>query len=337
MRFALLAVSAIVLAGCGYPGEPRPPALMRPTKVADLAVVERGAKIEVTFTLPDQTTEGLPISGGADAEVRIGISPVPWNQAEWEANSERLPVAESIKPAKTKPKPDPKATTDKTVLRRTVQADAAKYAGRPVVVGVRVRGPKGRDDGWSILAPLEVVPPLPRPANVRATDAANAVHLQWTANAPGFRIFRKLPDEKEWIQIGESTQPSYDDTTFTYGKKWDYYVRSVSKMGDNRAESDESPTITFDPKDHFPPAVPAGLIVIPGTRTIELVWDRVTDADLAGYRVYRDGQKIADNVVAPAYSDRDATAGKKYHYEVSSFDESGNESVKSTAVEATME
>ena len=260
MRVALLAVAAVILAGCGYPGEPRPPALMRPTKVADLAVIERGAKIEVTFTLPDQTTEGLPISGDADAEVRIGIAPVPWNQAEWEANSERLPVVESIKPTKDKRKPDPKATTDKTLLRRTVNADAAKYAGKPVVVGVRVRGPKGRDDGWSILAPLEVVAPLPTPADLRATNAANAVNLQWTAKAPQFRIFRKLPDEKEWTQIGESTQPSYDDTTFTYGKKWDYYVLSVSKLGDNNwAESSESQTFTFEPHDRFPPAVPAGL------------------------------------------------------------------------------
>jgi hypothetical protein len=310
---------------------------MRPTKVADLTVVERGAKIEVTFTLPDQTTEGLPIPGDADAEVRIGVSPVPWNQGEWESNSERLPVAESIKPPKAKTKPDPKATTDKTLLRRTVNADAAKYAGKPVVIGVRVHGPKGHDDGWSILSPLEVVTPLPTPANLRATDAANAVHLQWTANAPQFRIFRKLPEEKEWVQIGESTQASYDDTTFTYGKKWDYYVLSVRKAGDNWAESEESQTFTFEPHDRFPPAVPVGLIVIPGTRTIELVWDRVADADLAGYRVYRDGQKIADNVVAPAYSDHDAMAGKKYRYEVTSFDETGNESAKSTAIEAAME
>ena len=322
MRVALLVVLVMFLAGCGYPGEPKPPALMRPAKVLDLAAVERGAKIVATFTMPEETTEGLPIEGLADVELRMGVMPPVWNQGEWESNSERIPVP----PVVVAPK--------KIVI---AEIDASKYAGKSVVIEVRVHGPRGRDDGWSNMVRLEVVPALPVPRNLQAVDAPNAVHLQWIASAPEFRIFRRLSTETAWTPIGNSTQAQYDDLSFAYGRIWQYYVQAVRKVGDNWAESDVSPVIAFEPKDRFPPAVPAGLGAISGTKTIELFWDRDTDADLAGYRVYRNGVKVADALVTPTYSDKDVVVGAKYSYQVSAVDQVGNESLKSTPVEALME
>jgi fibronectin type 3 domain-containing protein len=140
-----------------------------------------------------------------------------------------------------------------------------------------------------------------------------------------------------WAQIGESTVPTFDDTTFEYGKKWQYYVQAVRKVGDNFMESDASATFTFAPTDRFPPAVPTGLVVIPGTKTIELSWDRVTDSDLAGYRVYRNGVRIADALVNSGFSDKDVVTGMKYSYEVSAVNSAGYESRKCEAMEAAME
>jgi hypothetical protein len=373
----VMAASAVFLAGCGYAGEPKPPSLRRPAKVTDLAAVERGAKIVVTFTLPQETTEGLPITGAPDVEMRIGVVPVPWNQEAWQASSDRIPVpAWQAAPAasgggsrkatkgvaKTAPgigaagasgasgarvsqasrKKAAKATASAAVVltkaffSRTIQIDAAKYTGKPAVIGVRVLGPTGRDDGWSTVS-LEVFPVLPVPRNVLAADAPGAVHLQWSADAPAFRIFRKQPTETDWVRVGDSTQTSFDDKSFDYGKAWQYYVQSVRQVGENWLESDPSDAITFTPADRFAPAVPAGLEAISGTRTIELVWDPVTDADLAGYRVYRNGVKIADAVLMPSFSDKDVVAGAKYSYQVSAVDLAGNESGKCAAFEITME
>jgi fibronectin type 3 domain-containing protein len=75
--------------------------------------------------------------------------------------------------------------------------------------------------------------------------------------------------------------------------------------------------------------------VIASTNANELSWERSTEADLKHYRVFRDGQLLADAVEVPAYTDRTAESGKKYSYAVSAVDTYGNESPKSQPVEIT--
>lgn len=355
----MMVVATALLTGCGYAGEPKPPELKRPERVKNLDVTERGEKIVVTFTLPDETTEGLRIAEPPDVELRIGVTPATWNQAEWEKNSDRIAV-----PAGPWPSPPPKAprrsrsgkttttakairqakqttaaakAADQAMLVRTVDIDPAKYANKTVVIGVRVHGPSGRDDGWSRLISLEAKPVLPAPRDLKAANARDAVHLQWTANAPAFRIYRKLPADTDWAQIGDSTQPSFDDKAIEYGKVVQYRVESVRKTGEIWQESDPSDAISWTPKDEFPPAVPTGLAAISGTRTIELSWDLVADSDVAGYRVYRNGVRVADGLRAASFSDKDVVMGMKYSYQVSAVDRAGNESGKSVAADATME
>jgi hypothetical protein len=357
---ALLLGSAVaLLTGCGYAGEPKPPAFKRPERVKNLDVTERGDKILVTFTLPDETTEGLRIERAPDVELRIGVAPATWNLAEWEKNSDRIavpagpwptPPAKVRRPSRrAKPTVTAKSAkkakqtasearaAEQAELARTVRIDPAKYANKTVVIGVRVYGPTGNDDGWSRLISLEVKPALAAPRDLKAANARDAVRLQWTSNAPEFRIFRKSPADTDWAQIGESTQPSFDDKAAEYGKVFQYRVEAVRKTGEIWQESDYSDAISWTPRDEFPPAVPGGLIAIAGTRTIELRWDLVADSDVAGYRVYRNAVKVADGLQVPVYSDAGVVAGMKYEYQVSAVDLAGNESVKSGVVEVVME
>ena len=321
MRPVILFVAALALLGCGYPGPPLPPALNRPVTVRDLSVVEHGSKILIAFTVPKLTTEGLPIPGTPDIELRIGPLPAGAFQfPAWEHDSERIP---------------PSAIhVDNGAAAATL--DASKFYGKTEVLLVRVNGPHGHVAGWSNPGQLAVVPALAMPEALGAADIADAVRLDWHAAAPAYRVFRKLPDDTDWTQIGTSDKPSYDDTTIEYGRTYQYRIQSIEKTDAKAAESEVSAAITFKPTDRFPPAVPTGLTVVPGTRTIELVWDRNTEKDLASYRVYRDGQKVANGFSAPAYSDRDVKAGTSYRYQVSAVDTSGNESALSTAVEGTI-
>jgi hypothetical protein len=314
---------SLVLAGCGYPGEPLPPALNRPVPVADLNAVEQGTKIVVHFTMPKITTEGLPIPGTPEIEIRIGPLPgAHWEVPEWERNSERVP-ADAIR-------------TSRSGVNTTVSAaiDTSKLYGKTVVIGARVHGPSKRDAGWSRFGVLQVVAALPRPEGLQAKYILGAVQLEWHAAAPQFRIFRRIPSEPDWDEAGESDRPSFSDATIDYGKTYEYYVQAVEKAGDKYAESEPSATLAFKPEDRFAPAVPAGLTAVPGTRTIELVWERNVEKDFAAYRVYRDGKKIADGLTAPAFSDKDVKAGTKYSYEIGAIDTSGNESAHTQPVEA---
>jgi hypothetical protein len=310
---------ALGFAGCGYIGNTLPPTVNRPTRVEDLSAVERGSKIVIQFTLPKITTEGQPIKGGKDRniELRVGPPPEPFNLETWERTSELVDVPQ-----------------DKSLAQ--VEVPASKYYGKTVDIAVNVEGRSGHASGWSMFVVLPVIEALPTPAGLDASNAPDAIHLEWRGAAPEYRVFRKLVADPNWTQSGTTDKPSYTDSTIEYGKTYQYYVQSIEKLGNTYAESEESDVKTFMPVDRFPPAMPAGVLAVPGTRSIELVWQRNTEKDFGSYTVYRDGKKIADQLTAPAYSDRDVKPKVKYEYQVSAVDNASNESTKSPIAEGVI-
>jgi hypothetical protein len=311
LRFA--AAASLILTGCGYIGDPLPPALRRPVRVTDLTAKQTGSNLVIQFTIPTTTTEDLPLRGNEVVELRVGPPAADVNA--WARAAEREPVKANGSAAE-------------------VVVPASKWYNQTVNIAVNVHGPTGHSVGWSPFVSVGVVAALPKPEVLTASDAPDAVQLEWHAGAPEFRIFRKSAEETTWTQLGTSTKPSYTDGTIEYGKTYDYMVQSIEKAGAAYAESELSDVRNFRPVDKFPPAVPAGLSAVPGSRSIELVWERNTEKDFASYRVYRDGQQIAEGLTAPAFSDRDAKPGTKYRYEVSALDNAGNVSGKSAAAEA---
>jgi hypothetical protein len=131
-------------------------------------------------------------------------------------------------------------------------------------------------------------------------------------------------------------------------------VRSISLNGHTlELRSAASPPVTVVMRDTFPPHVPSGLEAVPGgataaDRSIDLSWTPDTDADLAGYIVYR--QEVDEKgivagtatrlnltpVAGPAYRDQTAMAGHRYAYRVSAVDTAGNESAPSAEVQETL-
>jgi hypothetical protein len=318
-KAGIFAAALFCLTGCGYVGYPLPPALKRPLRVEDLAAVERGSKIVIQFTIPKVTTENLPIKDkdSEDVELRIGPPDNPFNLENWRHTSDRIPVSTKSAGA-------------------YVEVSASKWYGKTVDIAVNVHGPSGNSVGWSAFVILPVVPALPVPEGVVATDAPDAIHLEWHAAAPEFRVFRRLADEVNWVQIGTSNKPLYTDTMIDYGKTYQYEVQSIEKTDDKYAESELSEMRSFKPTDKFPPSAPSGLTAVPGARSIELVWDRNTEKDFASYKVYRDGKLIATDVTATAYSDRDVRQGVRYEYQVTALDNAGNESAKSPVAAGTI-
>lgn len=298
------------------------PLLNIPMRVTDMAAVQRGAAIIYQLTLPALTTEGKKAEIGR-VEIRIGPSgPAPFNQSEWEKGSTRFDVA-----------------TPGDVLHIRNEIPAAPWVGKDVALGVKVYSPKNRQAGWSNLVSLSVLQPLAKPSAVEAIAVAEGVRVNWKGPAGQYRVFRRGEQDKEFALMATVEANEWLDTATEYNKKYEYTVQALQKTGKGDVESDLSETAAVTPIDIFPPAVPAGLSAIVGTQGIELVWDRDTEPDLAGYRLYRAVEsgkleKIADIADAPSYSDRKLEAGKRYRYAISAVDKLGNESKLSEPVEA---
>jgi hypothetical protein len=317
--FLVLSLS-IFLAGCGSVGEPLYPALNIPMPVTDLTAVERGDKLDINFTIPPRSTEGLLLKEIGSVELRIGPHAGNEFRADtWSASAKRLDV-----------------TLPAQAGAVHFEAAAQEFIGKEVLVAVRVGNARGRMSQWSNIVIVSVEQPLPKPANLHAEAVVQGVRLTWTApNQTSFRIYRKAGEEKEPSLLASSDKPEYVDASTEYGKNYDYYVQAFH----DKTESDALGPESIIPKDTFPPAVPTGLNVSTGIGAIELSWDRNTEPDFKAYQVFRsegDGPflKIAEGLEGPSYSDRKIESGKHYRYRISAVDQTGNASEQSPPVEA---
>ena len=313
-RASTLFIISALLSGCGYVGDPLPPALNIPERVSDLRAVQRGDRIIVDYTLPTLTTEGLPIRKGTAVELRIGPTAEPFEIDRWAA------TALTVEPQE----------------KGHAEAPARNWYGREVVVGVRMVTDQDRASEWSNLVTISVAPPLTTPANVRAVPHPKGIRLTWEApdSDAQFRISRRSEDEKQASVVATVSAREYIDGAVTVGKRYEYSVHSI--LGNRQSEVSSVGAVTA--ADVFAPSAPAGITAVASLNTIELGWQGNTEGDLAHYRVYRGEAEgalspLADKVEGPAYSDKQITSGKIYRYAVSAIDTAGNESDKTPPVQ----
>lgn len=319
----LLAASLMmILSGCGYVGDPLPPALNIPLPVRELSAVERGDQLHIAFTIAPTTTEGLPVR---IREVQVLVGPGEPQQGDrdvWEQAAVRVPVTVS--------EPD----------RVDLATPVRPFTGQIVTVGVRVVHKRGRASQWVFLKPLAVVTPLSAPAELKPEPAPQGVTVLWTGRGRQYRVYRRAPDQKEAALLATVNEAKYTDTTAAFGTPYLYSVQAVTPAGDVTAESERSAELTITPVDRFGPSAPAHVTAAVGVNTIELTWERPPEPDLAFYRVYRQvgdatRELAVDKVTNTAYSDSRIEAGKRYRYVVTAVDRTGNEGPASPAAEAT--
>ena len=87
----LLLLATLLASGCGYIGEPLPPALQIPQRVSDLSAIEHGSEIAVKLTLPEHTTEDLAIEKPVRIELRVGAAQIPFQEQTWAAAAKVWP------------------------------------------------------------------------------------------------------------------------------------------------------------------------------------------------------------------------------------------------------
>jgi hypothetical protein len=294
----------LLLAGCGYVGDPLPPSLQIPQRILDLQAQQRGDRIIIRFTLPALTTDNVGLRSLRSVDLRAGEGQIP------------VPSA----------KPGPVE----------LEVASGDWIGKEIVFRVRSESPRGRWSEWSNEVTLAITKPLAPPANLRAAATAQGVELSWDSAASGFRVLRLAPGDPSPQVVAEPASPRFVDAAAEFGKRYEYSVEAR----EGASLSPRSQAVSITPVDTFPPAVPSGLEAVAGISSIELSWDPPAEADLAGYFVLRAAgegrlQKTGERIAAPSYSDKDVRSGTSYRYAIVSVDTLGNESEPSATVAVT--
>jgi hypothetical protein len=350
----------ITLAACGTPGAPMPPELELARPVTDLRAARKGDRVFLAWTVPSQTTDHQTVRHPGPTRIcrsfslEIGDCKTP--AAEIPAARFPVPPFDSKRGAAA---PRIQATYTDT-LPQDLQT---RNPTAQITYALSVLNESGRSAGLSNMVQVPSAPTFSPPENFSATVRSDGVLLSWDCSpATGegdrhighrVRIYRReqskqnaapRPAKISDIDFANCSQPQYLDQTFEWEKSYDYFASVVTVVSlpgrpEVEVEGIDSAVVPVFAHDTFPPAAPTGLqAVFSGVGQapfVDLVWAPDTDADLAGYNIFRreDGSQPvklnADPLKAPAYHDTSVQSGKKYFYSVAAIDERNNQSTPS--------
>jgi len=359
--FAVVMLSVFpILSGCGMPGAPLPPSLNLPDRVGDLSAVRSGGQVTLTWTMPTKNTDKMLLKGtitvrvcrneqdAADCSVATTLQLAPGSDG---AYTDNLPVA------------------------------LTEGAPREISYYVELDNRKGNSAGLSNGAEILAGEAPAAVAGLRAEMHREGVMLRWAAAPPeatpvAIRLERTLltppgkksePERTEQGPLTPHPEPLKQtllveagaaadralDKDIRFGESYEYRAQRVARVTVNgrtlELAGPLSAPVRIDAVNTFPPRVPRGLAAVATAGengagpAIDLSWQPDTEADLAGYIVYRrEGntgwQRIspAQPVVGPGYHDANVAPGRTYAYAVSAIDQQGHESARSAEAEETV-
>jgi len=353
----------VLLASCAQTGPPLPPSLELPKPPTDLRASRKGNRVTLNWSEPTLTTDRQSVrylgptlvcrsleSAISECGNPAAMLPAP------PAAPQKSTAAHSAPKKSGAQRPAPQTYTD--TLPSTMQQ---QDPDAEVTYAVEVLNRNARGAGLSNRVHVPAMLTLPPPGDLSAELTGDGVVLTWTSagesqNVPTkslgvqhrYRIYRR--DESSGkdaiageVPVGEAGPAKFTDSSFEWERTYLYRITAVSivKQPDSevQVEGDDTPAVRVIAHDVFPPSVPAGLQAAysgEGQKPfIDLIWAPVTNADLAGYNVYRSEANSAaiklnsELVKSPSYRDSAVASGKTYSYAVSAVDVRGNESQRS--------
>lgn len=352
--FLPLLISGLVLmAGCGKKGPIEPPLPRIPQAVENLALIQRGTALLLTWTNPSTYADGNPLEEVAEVEIwmikedrKAEGRAKKWTAQEFEGKAKlfaqlRQDEFASLRPAGAK------TGGELTYAYALAGDDLGK---KVLTFSLRVRDEKKRVSAFAAPASVEAMTPPAPPRNVRAVVFGDHIQVSWespeqadTEATPaanvGINIYRSDEDTPaSRLNSSPIKGTEFLDKNFSFGLTYSYFVRAVLESAP-LVESENSETAEVLAKDIFPPEPPAGLTAIGGPGFIALSWEAGKESDIAGYGVWRRLAGEADFVLVArltqtdsSFSDSKVEKGKKYEYAITALDNAGNESRKSEPV-----
>jgi hypothetical protein len=352
LRLVAVAAWSALLAGCAAPGEPSPRRPPVPEAVKDLSAHQQGDGVVLDFTLPRTSTEDAPLAAPPTIEIYRGAPPVAGAPPAPSA----LRLVDTV-PGDTVSRYETggRVTFTDPLARADLEANPGSLLG--YIVRTRISAKRASADSNAVV--VRVYPAPGAIHDLTTTLTEHAIALVWTppAAAPGatsltYRVYRRegqssaAQSGQNLAVLAETDMAAYSDAAFTFGPTYVYDVRAVAHFGADAVESGPaSPLATVQAKDVFPPAPPEDVdaVVNPATpeapASVELTWGISSEADLAGYVVFRSeqpdtqGERLTVGTLpSPALRDTSVLPGHMYYYRVEAVDNAGNESTLSPAV-----
>jgi hypothetical protein len=335
---------------------PQPPSLNLPDRVTDLSAIRTGNQVSLTWTMPKRNTDKLLLKG--NITVRVCRNQVGGTGCDATATLQLAPDAAGV-------------------FKDSLPSSLASGTPHRLIYFVELDNRKGRTAGLSNDVEILAGEVPPAVAGLTAAIRKNGVLLTW-APAPrnaipsALRLVRKLvspqaakpqqgplaapPEPQEQIlmvETGASTNQALD-SSIHFGDTYEYRAQRVVSVPTNgqllELASPISEPVSIFAANVFPPSVPRGLAAVAtagengNPPAIDLSWLPDTDADLAGYIIYRHEssgttwQRVspAQPVVGPGFHDADVQPGHIYIYAVSAIGQNGHESARSVEAQETV-
>lgn len=330
----------MLLASCAVPGAPQPPSLELPRPPHDLRAFRKGDAVSLVWTAPNETTDAHPLKRRGVTRICRAVGVFPMDTCQ--------DVRHELPASETEARAVDVLSFESQVERPTA---FVSYA-------VEVLNERGRSAGLSNQVRVPLAPTLPPPEDLHAQVTPEGVVLTFTAVphpheslrlSHVFRIYRRVAGTNTETIAGElemhrAPQGRFLDRGAEWEKSYEYSVTVVTRIADapaglNEVEGSDSRAVRAAVHDVFPPATPSGVqavaSLVGGRSFVDLTWAPNTEADLAGYHVYRRSEGgsaerlTAEPVVAPAFRDAAVAPRDTYYYSVAAVDLRGNQSARS--------
>jgi hypothetical protein len=355
--------ATLLLAGCGMPGAPLPPSLNLPVPVNDLSALRTGGQVALTWTMPKKTTDKVLLTG--NIAVRVCRNEISSGHCTVAAALEIAPRAAAAftdaLPSALAAGP-PRAITYFVELVNRKGRSAGLSNNAEILAG---EAPSAIEDFNAAMSKDGVLlhwtpaPAESSPVAIRLVRKLLSSPAKKSDQKSDQSPLSQPAEPLEQTLIVESS-PHTDhapggspntciDTSIRFGETYEYRAQRVARVTVGGATLELagplSPPLRIDAINVFPPGAPQGLAAVAtagengSAPAIDLSWLPGTEADLAGYIIYRREAgatdttwhriSLAQPVVGPGYHDATVQPGHAYAYSVTAIDQQGHESARS--------
>ena len=350
--YASFTSGVLLLAGCASQGPLRPPSLKLPAPVSALTAERVGDTVELHWTTPSKTTDGVGLTGKHGAGALLAEI----------CRTESSPAGPCVPAGRIATSAGASAT-----FQDALPPPLRSGSLRPLHYQVRVLNSRGKGAKTVAVDALAgAVPPAVRGlAAARVTDGV-ALHWQADRSADGTRTLlrvdrmtaviapkpadgesRKMHGDLLAVEPGSHDPGGAIDTGAKPGieQRYTVYRTQTVKQGAKDLTASSVPvTVTVSAASKAPPpSAPLGLeglVNTLGAPEIDLVWQPAEGA--AGYLVFRaeaggaPQPLTAQPVPGLSYADSAIRAGVRYRYSVASVDANGASGSRSAEVVETL-